>query len=71
MQVVLRQVELEDREILANLLEKYAYESSQYDNRDVNKLGLYGHRNLDKYWAEKDRQAYFIMIGEKLLSSYT
>ena len=62
MNVVLRQVQLEDREILANLLEKYDYEFSQYDDRDVNKLGLYGYKYLDCYWLEGKRWAYFINV---------
>ena len=60
MDILLKQVQIEDREILANLLEKYDYEFSQYDNRDVNKLGLYGYKYLDCYWLEDKRQAYFI-----------
>ena len=64
MQVVLRTVELEDREILANLLELYGYEFSQYDNRDVNKLGLYGYQYLDCYfWEGENRWAYFIEVN--------
>lgn len=66
MNVVLKQVQVEDREILANLLEKYDYEFSQYDNRDVNKLGLYGYKYLDYYWLEDKRWAYFIEADEKL-----
>jgi predicted acetyltransferase len=62
----LRQAELEDREILANLLEKYDYEFSQYDDRDVNKLGLFGYQYLDYYWTEKNRWAYFIEVDGKL-----
>jgi predicted acetyltransferase len=62
----LRQVKLEDREILANLLEKYDYEFSQYDGRDVNKLGLFGYGYLDYYWAENRRWAYFIEINGNL-----
>ncbi len=62
----LRQAELEDREILANLLEKYDYEFSQYDGRDVNRLGLYGYEYLDYYWTEDKRWAYFIEVNGKL-----
>jgi predicted acetyltransferase len=62
----LRQVQAEDREILSNLLEKYDYEFSQYDLRDVNKLGLFGYKYLDYYWTEEKRWAYFIMVDEKL-----
>lgn len=66
MNAELRKANLEDREILVNLLEKYDYEFSQYDNRDVNCLGLYGYQYLDYYWAESNRWAYFIMVGGKL-----
>jgi len=67
MQVSLRKIELEEKEILANLLEKYNYEFSQYDNRDVNKLGLYGHQYLDCYWWEDENGwAYFIEVDSKL-----
>jgi len=40
MKVTLRKAELDDREILLNLLEKYGYEFSQYQKNNVNKLGL-------------------------------
>lgn len=66
MNVELQLVKLEEREILSNLLEKYEYEFSQYDNQDVNKLGLYGYQYLDYYWTEKNRWAYFIIVDEKL-----
>ncbi|MBL4937686.1 GNAT family N-acetyltransferase [Clostridium sp. YIM B02515] len=59
-------VGLEDKEILRNLLEKYDYEFSQYDDRDVNKLGLYGYDYLDNYWTEKNRWAFFITVDDKL-----
>jgi len=66
MEIELKRVELEEREILSNLLEKYDYEFSQYDKRDVNKLGLYGYMYLDSYWNEKNRWAYFILADDKL-----
>lgn len=66
MEVTLRLAELGDREILANLLEKYHYEFSQYNNLDVNKLGLYGYQYLDYYWTEENRWAYFIEADGRL-----
>ena len=66
MQVSLKQVALEEREILANLLEKYEYEFSQYNGGDVNKLGLYGYYDLDSFWREEGRYAYFIDVDGKL-----
>ena len=66
MHVELKRVELEEREILANLLEKFDYEFSQYADNDVNKLGLYGYPALDYYWMEESRCAYFILVSGKL-----
>jgi len=62
MNIELRRAEIQDREILANLLEKYIYEFSQYKNSDVNRLGLFGYPHLDLYWTEADRHPYFIDV---------
>ena len=66
MKIELKPIQLEDREILSNLLQKYCYEFSQYNNVDVNKLGLYDYPYLDYYWSEEKRWAYFIMVDDKL-----
>lgn len=60
------QATADDKEILRNLLEKYQYKFSQWDNRDVNRLGLYGHDYLDNYWTEPNRWAFFILSGSRL-----
>ena len=56
----------EQKDILRNLLEKYEYEFSQYDDEDVNSLGLYGYDWLDCYWTEENRFAFFIKVQGKL-----
>ena len=66
MNVTLSPVQRGEKEILRNLLEKYDYEFSQWDLRDVNDLGLYGYDWLDCYWTEKNRWAYFIRVDGKL-----
>jgi predicted acetyltransferase len=66
MEVKLRRALLEDREIIANLLEKYSYEFSQYSNNDVNKFGLYGYQYLDCYWTETNRHPYIIEVDEQI-----
>ncbi|TCT17228.1 putative acetyltransferase [Natranaerovirga pectinivora] len=66
MNIDIVQVGIEDKEVLRNLLEKYNYEFSQYNNRDVNKLGLYGYDYLDNYWTEKNRWAFFIVVDDHL-----
>lgn len=66
MNVELKRANVEDKEILRNLLEKYDYEFSQWDGRDVNKLGLYGYDYLDNYWTEENRWAFFIVVDGNL-----
>lgn len=66
MNIELKQAKVDDKEILKNLLEKYDYEFSQWDNRDVNKLGLYGYDYLDCYWTEENRWAFFIIVDGNL-----
>jgi predicted acetyltransferase len=64
--IELVKVEVTEKEILRNLMEKYDYEFSQYDNRDVNQLGLYGYDYFDVYWTEKGRQPFFIKVNNCL-----
>jgi len=59
-------VKKEEKEILRNLFEKYRYEFSQYDNLDVNYLGLYGYDYFDCYWTDENRYPYFIKVDNKL-----
>ncbi len=66
MNVEIKEVSIDEKEVLRNLLEKYDYEFSQWNKRDVNKLGLYGYDYLDYYWAEDKRHAFFIMVDGKL-----
>lgn len=66
MNIEIRQVSIDEKEILKNLLEKYDYEFSQWDKRDVNNLGLYGYQYLDYYWTEKNRWTYFVLVNQKL-----
>ena len=64
--IELERVRKEDREILANLLEKHLYEFSQWDLKEVNPLGLYGYQYLDYYFTEENRWAYFIKVEGQL-----
>jgi predicted acetyltransferase len=56
----------DEKEILRNLLEKYRYEFSQYEDTDVNNMGLYGYDYLDHYWTENNRFPYFVKINNTL-----
>jgi predicted acetyltransferase len=66
MNISIELVSKDEKEILKNLLEKYNYEFSQYEDTDVNNLGLYGYKYLDHYWTEENRFAFFIKVNDKL-----
>ena len=66
MNIKIEPIKIEEKEIIRNLLEKYDYEFSQYDNRDVNDLGLYGYEYLDNCWTEENWFPFFIRVNGKL-----
>ena len=66
MNIELRSIQLNEKEILSNLWEKYDYEFSQYDNSDVNELGLYGGKDLDWYWKRGEKWGYFVIVDGNL-----
>jgi len=47
--IELKAVSFGEKMVLSNLLEKYDYEFSQYDMRDVGISGLFGYKYLDYY----------------------
>ena len=66
MNLILKEVRIEDKQVLRNLLELYQYDFSEFDQADLNSHGLYGYTYLDQYWTEKGRHPYFIIIDGKL-----
>ena len=66
MNIAIELVKKEEKEILRNLIEKYEYENSQYEDNDVNGYGLYGYKYLDHYWTDENRYAFFIKVNNKL-----
>jgi predicted acetyltransferase len=66
MRITVDLVKRDEMEILRNLLEKYRYEFSQYDDTDVNNLGLYGYDYFDNYWTEENRYPFFIKADGQL-----
>ncbi|MCC8023242.1 MAG: GNAT family N-acetyltransferase [Clostridiales bacterium] len=56
----------QERDILDNLLEKYLYEFSWYDNDSVNERGRFGYPPLDWYFTQPDRDAFLFYADGKL-----
>lgn len=61
------EVTADKKSVLENLLEKYQYEFSQWDNVDIGENGLYGYKYLGCYFSEKNCFPYFILADGKLV----
>lgn len=56
---------VDQKPILAHLIEFYIYDSTAYSGRDVNADGRFGYRYLDHYWEEAERFAYLFRFQNK------
>jgi predicted acetyltransferase len=52
--------------VLANLLELYAYDFSEFHNLNLDENGRFGYAPLPLYWSEANRHPFFIRIDGKL-----
>jgi predicted acetyltransferase len=48
--------------ILANLLELYAHDFSEFRNLEIREDGRFGYRSLPQYWSERDRHPFLLRI---------
>jgi predicted acetyltransferase len=51
--------------VLANLLELYQYDFTEFDAVDVNDAGRFGSPFLDVYWDEPDRHPFLLRVDGK------
>lgn len=65
--VVLVEIGEEDKPVLANLLQLYRYDMSEFRDYDLTEHGTFIYRFLDHYWTEPDRYAFFIRDADRLL----
>ncbi len=52
--------------ILANLLELYAYDFTEYFKFDIGDNGFYGYEDLPLFWSDPHRHPYLIYVKNKI-----
>ena len=57
---------IEQKPILANLLELYAYDFTEFCDFDIGDDGFFGYEHLSLYWIEPTRIPYIIYIDHKV-----
>ncbi|HAF87275.1 MAG TPA: hypothetical protein DCG13_01785 [Legionellales bacterium] len=55
---------LEQKPILANLLELYTYDFAEFAHFDIGDNGLYGYERLPLYWTEPNHFHYLIYVNK-------
>src|SRR5689334_13098268 len=66
MNIELVPVQEKDKSIVANLLELYEYDFSEFIGTDVDGQGKYGYQYLDFYWVEPNRHPFLIKVDAKV-----
>ncbi len=67
MNIHLSQVRIEQKEVLASLLQLYLYEFSQFTNEEYNEKGVYTYKYFEQYWLENNRKPFFIISDNKIV----
>ena len=66
MQIKLVKASIKQKPILANLLELYAYDFTEFCDFDIDNDGFYGYPYLPLYWTEETRFPYLIYVNKKI-----
>lgn len=66
MQVDVIKASIEQKPVLANLLELYAYDFTEFCDFDIGDNGFYGYEHLPLYWIEPTRFPYLIYVDKKI-----
>jgi predicted acetyltransferase len=65
-QVELIPAERDEESILANLLELYIHDFSEFNNCEIGGNGRFGYGSLPLYWSEPDRHPFLVRTNGKL-----
>lgn len=66
MKIEIIPAKIEQKPIVANLLELYAYDFTEFFDFDIGANGFYGYEWLPLYWTEPTRFPYLIYVDGKL-----
>jgi predicted acetyltransferase len=64
--VELLPAKFDEQPTLANLLELYAHDFSEFHDLDLNPDGRFGYKNLPLYWLEPNRYPFLITVNHQL-----
>lgn len=66
MTITVEAISIDQKSVLAQMLELYSYDFTEFSNDDLDEDGHYGYSYIDAYWSEEGRYPYFIRVDGKL-----
>lgn len=66
MDISIEPILIEQKSVLARMLELYSYDFSEFSDNDINEYGYFGYKYIDDYWNEEGRYPFFIRVDGKL-----
>ena len=66
MKIVIESIPVEQKPVLARMLELYQYDFTEFTSDDLNADGCFGYKYLDAYWIEEGRYPFFIRVDGRL-----
>ncbi|HEY1985928.1 MAG TPA: GNAT family N-acetyltransferase [Terracidiphilus sp.] len=66
MQIQILPVTLEEKPVLANLLELYSHDFCDFLELELHRDGRFGYRNLDLYWTDPGRYPFLVKLEGRL-----
>ena len=66
MDISIEPMTIDAKPVLANLMELYIYDFSEFMGWDIGDDGRFGYRYLDAYWTEANRFPFLIRVNGKI-----
>ncbi len=66
MDVTIKLIRYEDKDVLRQLLQLYRYDSSEFDGHVINQHGFYSYKYLDHQWTEDYRRPYLVKCNGEI-----
>ena len=66
MEIRIEPILLEQKSVFMQLMNLCNYDSTEYEDVDINEYGYYNYTNIDTLWNDNNRHSYFIRVDDKL-----
>lgn len=66
MNIEVKKVEIQDKDIIANLMQLYQYDFTEFGGEHLGERGKFTYEYLDEYWTDKERYPFLILVNGEI-----